>query len=67
MRASIHTTQLLCFSILMMTTAQAENIDKTHPDADFLEFLAEVDEATGVGFDSWLETDTAADTDTTDE
>ena len=61
---SIH---LLCLSLFVLTTARAEQVEELHPDADFLEFLAEVDEATGDGFESWLETDAVADTDTTDE
>ena len=36
----------------MFTTAQAEQVEESQPDAEFLEFLAEVDEATGDGFES---------------
>ncbi len=45
----------------MMTIAQAESKDSDSPDADFLEFLAEVEEATGEGFSAWLATDSNAD------
>jgi len=52
----------LCLYLLLITAVQAEAIDEIPADADFLEFLAEVDEATGDGFEQWLETETAADT-----
>lgn len=47
--------------IFLITSVQANTNNEELPDADFLVFLAEVDEATGDGFDTWLETDTAAD------
>ena len=44
---------LLIQTVLMNTsTANDDEID-----ADFLEFLAEMEEATGSGFDSWLNDD----------
>lgn len=52
---------IFCLSLLVITTNVQAAIDNNQPDADFLEFLAEVDEATGDGFETWLETDAAAD------
>ena len=40
---------------------QADTSEDFQADANFLEFLAEVDEATGDGFDTWLATTTKAD------
>lgn len=48
--------------MLMMTT-QADSPNDDSLDAEFLEFLAEVEESTGEGFDLWLEFDTEADED----
>jgi len=50
--------------LFLTVTVQAENTDveKELPDADFLEFLAEVETETGDGFTAWLETNMEADT-----
>lgn len=49
--------------MLLVFNVQANTIEEDEVDADFLEFLAEVDEATGDGFEIWLKADTNADND----
>ena len=56
---AIQTTIYL--SLCFMPVAQANTGEEEQPGADFLEFLAEVEDATGDRFESWLETETAAD------
>jgi len=54
--------QLLTFylCLVLVGTAQAQQNNALEPseaDADFLVFLAEVEAATGDGFEQWIETD----------
>ena len=56
------TLQLLTFylCLILTGTAQANQNDAfeaIEADADFLAFLADVEEATGDGFEQWIETD----------
>jgi len=51
---------LLIMFVLLATKANA-NKNQEEIDSDFLEFLADMEEVTGDGFENWLETDTAAD------
>jgi len=57
----------LVLSILLVVTVKADQKDDELPSADFLDFLSEVEDATGDGFETWLETDTAADSDDNNE
>ena len=52
---------LLFLNILLLTVAQADTSENQQPDADFLEFLAEMDEVTGDGFETWLTETTSTD------
>jgi len=51
----------IILAFFLMSYTQANTIEDDEIDAEFLEFLAEVDEATGDGFDTWLATTTKAD------
>ena len=57
----------LVLSILFIVTVKADPKDDELPSADFLNFLSEVEDATGDGFETWLETDTTADSDINNE
>ena len=52
----------IILAFFLMSYTQANTIEDDEIDAEFLEFLAEVDEATGEGFDIWLQTESKADT-----
>ncbi len=56
------TLQLLAFylCLILTDTAQANQndaLETIEADADFLVFLADVEEASGDGFEQWIETD----------
>jgi len=53
-------TLIVISIILQMMVCNAANANDDEIDADFLEFLADMEEVTGSGFDAWLE-DTAID------
>jgi hypothetical protein len=58
-----HTLLLLLLFALLPTFANTNNTDGI--DSDFLDFLAEMEEVTGEGFENWLETDTEDENSTT--
>jgi len=50
--------KLILISLLIQTVLMnTSSANDDEIDADFLEFLAEMEEATGSGFDSWLNDD----------
>jgi len=53
-------TLIVISIILQMMVCNAAYANEDEIDADFLEFLADMEEITGSGFDAWLE-DTAID------
>lgn len=47
--------KLLLISLILLTVIlNTANANEDEVDADFLEFLAEMEEVTGAGFDAWL-------------
>ena len=47
---------LFALSILFMMNTSAQAKEEESPSADFLDFLMEVEDATGDAFETWLET-----------
>lgn len=52
----------LFLSSLFVLVASVANSDQEEIEPDFLNFLIEMEEATGNGFETWLETDTKDET-----
>lgn len=57
----------LVLSIFFVVTVKADQQGDELPSADFLDFLSEVEDATGDGFETWLETESDADSDDNNE
>jgi len=52
---------LLLMIFLLLAVKANTNQDQQEIDSDFLEFLADMEEVTGDGFENWLEAETETD------
>ena len=50
-------TLLLLMMLMLLASKSSANQHQEEIDSDFLEFLADMEEVTGDGFENWLDTD----------